>query len=194
MKIWASRWNFVFLQILNRWAVKHLFAKKNSEKFIINPLKSLFFVSRHNFARKKWSTEHVHWHPSRAICYLCTCPNADWLSIIGFLVGGGVIQQTIKYSFIFYGFILTPKLQLLRPPALRSFKDFVSKFSVQIDGWTTPNTVWGIPRLSSETAFIALFLSKLNMRWEFRIWCVTIPSIRNISEIPHTYWSAFMCD
>lgn len=78
------------------------FPEKNSEKLILKPLKSLFFVSRHNLRTKNNVSCQSHvkglgvnLQPSRAICYLGTCPNADWLSIIGFQVGG-VIQQTVN--------------------------------------------------------------------------------------------------
>ena len=35
-----SRSNFLFLQILNRWAVKYILPKENSEKLILKHLKS----------------------------------------------------------------------------------------------------------------------------------------------------------
>ena len=54
-------------------------------------------------------------------------------------------------SLIFYGFILTPKLQLLR----------FQIFSSIIDDCTTPNAEGRIFRLSSKTDFMVLFLPKL---------------------------------
>ena len=96
---------FLFWQILNLWAVKYIFPKTKIWKIKFKTAEiAFFFVSRHNLRAKMIDVlcrSHVkglsvNWQPLRAICYLSMCPNADWLSIIGFQVRGGVIQQTVN--------------------------------------------------------------------------------------------------
>ena len=89
-----------------RFFATNILPEKKNEKLILKPLKSFLFPAK-IFARKMIDFRimsitrerircHIDMQPSRAVCYLTKCPNADWLSIIGFQVGDGVIQQTVK--------------------------------------------------------------------------------------------------
>ena len=99
-KTWS--WSLLFKVFRDKY-----FAGKKKLKINFKTAKIVFFFSATIFARNMIDFRimsitrerircHIDMQPSRAVCNLTTCPNADWLSIIGFQVGDGVIQQTVK--------------------------------------------------------------------------------------------------